>query len=111
MEPQPREVELYQTEEGKATFSIWLEGLRDAKTRANILRRVARIRLGLLGDYKAVGDGVYELRIDIGPGYRIYFTQLGKTVILLLCAGDKGSQAADIRKAKEYWADYQERTS
>ena len=111
MEPKPREIEVYQTQEGKAPFLIWLEDLRDAKTRANMLRRLARIRLGLLGDYKAVGDGVYELRVDIGPGYRIYFTQIGKTVILLLYAGDKGSQTADIKKAKEYLADYQERTS
>lgn len=99
------------TEEGAVPFAVWLERLRDAQVRAQIQRRLARVRLGLLGDYKAVGGGVYELRIDIGPGYRIYWTQVGKTVVLLLCGGDKSSQAADIAKAKTFWADYRERTA
>jgi putative addiction module killer protein len=62
-----------------------------------------------MGDAKAVGEGVQELRIDYGPGYRLYFGQGGSTTVLLLCGGDKGTQAADIKKAKEYWADYQQR--
>ena len=99
------------TEEGAAPFAVWLERLRDAQARAQIQRRLARVRLGLLGDYKAVGDGVYELRVDTGPGYRIYWAQVGKTVVLLLCGGDKSSQAADMAKAKASWADYRERTA
>ena len=63
--------------------------------------------LGNLGDYKPLGDGVYELRIKAGPGYRVYFGILGNSVILLLCGGDKGSQDRDILKAKEYWSRYE----
>jgi putative addiction module killer protein len=92
-------------------FAEWVARLRDGQARAQIQRRLARVRLGLLGDYKSVGGGVYELRIATGPGYRIYFAQVAKTVILLLCGGDKSSQAADIQKAKAYWVGYQERTS
>ena len=62
-----------------------------------------------MGDYRSVGEGVYELRIDYGPGYRVYFGQVGTTIVLLLCGGDKSTQAADIRKAKEYWTDYEKR--
>jgi len=65
--------------------------------------------LGNMGDAKAVGEGVQELGIDYGPGYRLYFGQVGASMVLLLCGGDKGTQAADIKKAKEYWADYQQR--
>jgi len=110
MEPQPRTIEFYVTEDGDAPFAVWLDRLRDGQARAQIQRRLARVRLGLLGDCKAVGDGVYEMRIDTGPGYRIYFAQVGRAVVLLLCGGDKGSQAADLAKAKASWADYQERT-
>lgn len=110
MESRPRTIEFYVTGSGKAPFAAWMQSLRDVTARAQIERRLARIRLGLLGDCKAVGDGVYELRIDTGPGYRVYFAQLGKTIILLLCGGAKHSQATDIEKAKEYWTDYQERT-
>lgn len=111
MEPQPRTIELYVTEEGNTPFAVWMDGLRDAQARAQTHRRLARIRLGLLGDCKSVGGGVYELRIATGPGYRVYFAQVGQTVVLLLCGGDKRTQAADIAKSKAYWADYQERTT
>jgi putative addiction module killer protein len=111
MEPLPRTIEIYITEDGDAPFAVWLDRLRDRRARAQIQRRLARVRLGLLGECKALGDGVYELRIDMGPGYRIYFAQVGQTVVLLLCGGDKSAQAADIAKAKAAWADYQDRTS
>lgn len=111
MEPRPRTIEFYVTEDGKAPFAEWLDRLRDVTARAQIERRLARVRLGLLGDSKALGGGVSELRIATGPGYRVYFAQAGQVVILLLCGGDKSSQAADIAKAHAYWADYQERTS
>ena len=111
MEPQPRTIELYVTEEGAAPFAVWMDGLRNAQARAQTQRRLARVRLGLLGDCKSVGGGVYELRIATGPGYRVYCAQVGQNVVLLLCGGDKRTQAADIAKAKAYWADYQERTT
>jgi len=72
--------------------------------------RLARLELGNPGDVKAVGEGVSELRIDYGPGYRIYFGQIGAVLIILLCAGTKRTQAADIKRAKKYWDDHQQRT-
>jgi putative addiction module killer protein len=72
----------------------------------NIRKRLNRVRLGNLGDIEAVGGGVKELKIHFGPGYRVYFAEDGKTVVVLLCGGDKSSQAEDIRRAREYWADY-----
>ena len=94
-------IEVRQTEE----FAGWLKSLRDAKTAAKIAQRIVRVSSGLLGDVKPVGEGVSELRIDFGPGYRIYFVQRGKSLIILLCGGDKSTQARDIRKAKELAAD------
>ncbi|MEG4090340.1 type II toxin-antitoxin system RelE/ParE family toxin [Microcoleus sp. Pol12B4] len=74
-----------------------------------IEQRLDRVRLGNLGNSKSVGEGVCELKIDFGPGYRVYFGQLGSTIVLLLCGGDKSTQEQDIRKAKEYWKEYGER--
>jgi putative addiction module killer protein len=111
MEPQRRTIELYVTAAGTAPFAAWMDALRDAQARAQIQRRLARIRLGLLGDCKSVGGGVYELRIATGPGYRVYFAQVGQTVVLLLCGGDKSTQRADMAKAKAYWSDYLGRTT
>ena len=74
-----------------------------------IKERLKRVSLGNLGDYKPVGEGVFELRIDYGSGYRLYFGQIGSTIILLLCGGDKSSQNRDLNKAKEYWRDYAQR--
>lgn len=88
-------IEIRQT----AIFSRWLGGLRDRTARARILVRIDRLALGNPGDVKPVGGGVSELRIDYGPGYRIYFTRKGEAVVLLLCGGDKGSQKRDIAEA------------
>ena len=74
------------------TFADWLRHLRDSKAKARILARLDSVTLGNLGDTKIVGEGVRELRVHIGPGYRIYFAQMGRIVILLLCGGDKSSQ-------------------
>ena len=81
-------------------FIEWLTGLRDIQARARIAKRIDRIAQGNLGDAKPVGDGVGELRFDIGPGYRIYYARRGNVVVMLLCGGDKDSQARDIERAK-----------
>lgn len=80
-------------------FSAWLAGLRDRRTRDRILARIDRLSIGNPGNVKPVGEGVSEMRIDYGPGYRLYFVQRGKTVVILLCGGDKSTQAADIKRA------------
>ena len=82
------------------TFRKWRTALRDERARAAIASRLDRLAYGHAGDVAPVGEGVSELRIHHGPGYRIYFHQRGKTMILLLCGGDKGSQAKDIKLAK-----------
>ena len=103
------EVREYQTAEGKTPLTEWLQGLRDSATRARIVARLDRLKAGLLGDWKTVGGGVCELRIDHGPGYRVYYGQEGQTLILLLFGGDKSTQAKDIEKAHAYWKDYKAR--
>jgi putative addiction module killer protein len=80
-------------------YARWLDGLRDIHARARILARVERLAAGNPGDVKPVGEGVSELRIDYGPGYRVYFTMRGRTVIILLAGGDKRTQATDIKTA------------
>jgi putative addiction module killer protein len=82
-------------------FDSWLDALKDREASAVIAARIIRIRHGLLGDVKPVGDKVSELRIDYGPGYRVYFTKQGKTLIILLCGGDKSSQSRDIKTAQK----------
>jgi putative addiction module killer protein len=81
-------------------FDQWLTGLKDAKGKARIVARIKSAELGNLGDVKPVGEGVSEMRIHYGPGYRVYFTQRGRLLILLLVGGDKSSQKRDIVKAK-----------
>ena len=90
-------IEIRETER----FSAWLAGLRDGVTRARIAARIQRLALGNPGDVRPVGEGVSELRIDIGPGYRVYFVQRGAVLIVLLCGGNKRTQSRDIRVAKD----------
>jgi putative addiction module killer protein len=104
-----RELRLYVTGKGKIPFSLWLNSLRDTRARAVIRARLNRIRLGNFGDCKSVDEGVMELRIDHGPGYRVYFGQVDRRIVLLLCGGDKSSQVRDMEKARAYWADYRRR--
>ena len=80
-------------------FDSWLNDLKDSKTRAIIMSRIDRISLGLFGVCKSVGQGVSEVKIDYGPGYRLYFVKKGSVVIVLLCGGDKSTQSRDIKKA------------
>jgi putative addiction module killer protein len=103
------EVRSYQTSDGRQPFTEWLAALSDGTARARILARIDRLRLGLRGDWKAVGSGVFELRVDSGPGYRVYCGQYGTTLVLLLCAGSKRTQQRDIEQAHENWKDYKAR--
>lgn len=82
-----------------ATFDTWLRSLKNREARSRILARIDRLAMGNPGDVKPVGSGVSEMRIDCGPGYRVYFTQRGSLLILLLCGGDKSSQKRDIESA------------
>lgn len=81
------------------TFDKWFRKLRDARAKARIDERIERLAAGNPGDVKPVGSGVSEMRIDYGPGYRLYYVQRGKTLIVLLCGGDKASQERDIKRA------------
>ena len=99
-------IETFQTVNGKRPFDDWLDSIYDRKTRAIILLRLDRLEMGNFGYCEPVGDGVSELKIDFGPGYRIYFGKIGLTCVLLLCGGDKRSQKNDIKKAKEYFNEY-----
>ncbi len=99
------EILLYRRGES-APFSEWLASLRDARAIAIVRARINRVRLGNFGDCKSVGSGVEELRIDFGSGYRIYFGRQGSLVVVLLCGGDKRTQARDIMTAQRYWKEY-----
>lgn len=96
----------YTTEDGTDLYQAWVDALRDSRARIVILRRVDRVALGNFGDHKPCRDGVSELRIDVGPGYRVYYFQHGETLVALLCGGDKRTQDADISKAVAYRADF-----
>ena len=111
VEAKPQQVFEYVTEDGKNPFREWLHSLKDVRARAQVRVKIARLRLGNFGDAKSVGEGVNELRLTIGPGYRIYFGRAGDRVVLLLCAGEKKTQKKDIARAKEYWLDYLGRSS
>ena len=106
MEAQPRDIQRYVTPNGTIPFDECFNSLRDTKAQVKIDTRLRRVSKGNLGDYRSVGEGVGELRINYGPGYRVYFGQVGTTIVLLLCGGDKSTQEQDIRIAKEYWEDY-----
>jgi putative addiction module killer protein len=82
------------------TFRLWLDGLADRRATERIAQRIVRLQSGLIGDSKPVGEGVSELRIDYGPGYRLYFVQRRQVLIILLCGGDKSLQRRDINRAK-----------
>ncbi len=101
-----KEVKIYATAEGRFPFEEWIASLRNREVRAIIYARIARVRVGNMGDAQSVGKGVYELRIHVGPGYRVYFGQEGGETVLLLCGGHKSSQERDIKRAQIYWADY-----
>lgn len=102
------QLEIYQDAKGKRPFVDWIISLKNTEDRAKINARLARLRTGNLGDYKSVGEGVYELRIDTGPGYRIYFAHRGNNKLILL-GGTKRAQLKDIARARDYLMDYRRR--
>src|SRR5579859_7578688 len=104
------EIRHYVTKAGKDVFETWLSRLADVRAQARIAVRINRLALGNFGDCKPVRHGLFEIRIDFGPGYRIYYAMLGKERVLLLCGGDKRTQASDIDRALLYLEDYKERT-
>ncbi len=99
----------YQRDDGFEPFTEWLDALRDKVAQARIRVRLRQVQAGNLGDCEPVGEGVIELRIHIGAGYRVYCGRHGKAIVILLCGGDKGSQTADIRRAKELWSEWKRR--
>lgn len=107
----PLEIRQYQTRDGTIPVTDWLDNLRDRAARFRVLARMDRLTEGLRGDWKSLGGGIYELRVDHGPGYRVYYAHDGTTVILLLCGGTKRTQANDIEKARAYWKDYKARSA
>jgi putative addiction module killer protein len=108
--PIEQEVRVYARSDGSEPFTEWLRGLRDGTSRNRIRQRIARLRLGNFGDVTPVGDGVQELRIHFGPGFRVYFGREGDALVILLCGGDKGTQDRDIARAKDYWRDHRSRS-
>jgi putative addiction module killer protein len=104
------EILRYVTESGKDVFGEWLADLPDQRAAAKVAVRINRLAAGNFGDCKPVREGVWELRIDWGPGYRVYYGKLGVTCVLLLMGGDKRRQTSDISRAIEYWKDYQSRS-
>ncbi len=105
-EVQERELRNYVTPDEKTPCEDWVGTLRDQRAKAGIFVRMDRVRLGNFGDCRSTGGGVYELRVDYGPGYRVCFGLLGTTAVLLLCGGDKTTQRRDIEIAHQYWKEF-----
>lgn len=99
------ELRHYTTEGGRDLVQEWLDGLPDTQVRVAVLRRLDRITAGNFGDHAYCRDGVWELRVDLGPGYRVYFARGENPIVLLLCGGDKRRQQTDIARAIRYWKD------
>ncbi|NJN54930.1 MAG: type II toxin-antitoxin system RelE/ParE family toxin [Anaerolineae bacterium] len=106
MSDETKTILIYHTAAGNEPFTIWLNSLRDPTTRRRILKRILRMEQGHYGDYKAVGEGVNELRLFFGAGYRVYFAEDGDKIVVLLSGGDKDSQHRDIQQAQAYWKEY-----
>lgn len=105
------EIRHYVTPSGKDVFDAWLTALADARAQAGIAARLNRLAAGNFGDCKSLGQGSYELRIDRGPGYRVYYAMIDRRCVLLLCGGDKRKQSSDVERAFSYLEDYKKRTA
>ena len=99
----------YQQTNGDEPLSDWLNGVRDKMAQARVRIRLRQVEAGNFGDCESVGEGVSELRVHVGAGYRVYFGRHGQTVVVLLCGGDKRTQTSDIKRAKLFWADWKGR--
>jgi putative addiction module killer protein len=104
------EIRHYVNHAGKDVFDDWLTQLRDARAQAKVAIRINRLAAGNFGDCKPLRQGLSELRVNWGPGYRVYYAMIGRECALVLCGGDKRKQSADIERALEYLRDYRERT-
>jgi len=103
MEVRLRIIRNYKTPDGREPFEEWLGSLKDKMVKAKVLERINRVRLGNFGDCKSLGEGIFELRVHYGPGYRVYFGDWNGVIVILLCGGSKRTQNRDINKAREYW--------
>lgn len=103
------EIRYYTNLQGQAPLTDWLDGLKDIRARAQIRARLARLAAGNLGDCKPLRDGVQEIKVDVGPGYRVYLSRQGPILVLLLCGGDKSAQSRDIERAIAYLNDWKQR--
>lgn len=103
------EVRIYTSADGRDLIAEWLGKLHDLKAKTAIIRRIFRLEQGNFGDWEPCRDGVFELRIDVGLGYRVYYAHAGKTVVLLLCGGNKRTQDSDMDRTVTYWRDWQSR--
>jgi putative addiction module killer protein len=103
----PKQLIVYTDETGCEPFQEWIDGLRDRQGRQRIIKRLQRLQLGNYGDVEPIGEGLSELRMFFGSGYRVYFGESGDNIVILLCGGDKSSQKRDIENAKAYWKEYQ----
>ncbi len=103
------EIRFYMSSDGKCPFEEWLGSLKDSKARMRVRARIARLEVGNFGDCKGLRDGVQEIRIDYGPGYRVYLSRQGKVIVLLLCGSDKSEQDRAIEKAIDYLKDWKRR--
>ena len=104
-----RKLQKYETNDGKCPYDEWIKKVKDKRTRIIIAARLTRLELGNLGRYRDLGDGVKELKIDFGPGFRVYFAEATDVIVLLLCGGIKRTQDQDIENAKHYWSQFKER--
>jgi putative addiction module killer protein len=103
---QPKTLTVYQDADGNEPFTNWFNSLRDVQGRQRIGTRLRRLEQGNYGDCQSIGEGISELRMFFGPGYRVYFGEEGDNIVLLLCGGDKSSQTQDIEVAKAYWKEH-----
>lgn len=105
-----RSAEPYKKADGKKPFEIWLESLKDHLAKARVVVRIERAKAGLFSEYRDLKDGLFELKDDFGPGYRVYFGVHRDRIIILLAGGNKNSQGRDISRAREYWTDFLNRS-
>lgn len=108
MSKDKKTLKIYQDSSGREPFAEWLDSLKDRKTRSRIITRLDRLEVGNPGDNRHLEEGVYELRLHFGPGYRVYYGEDGPIIIILLIGGDKSTQSNDIKKAKALWKNYKE---